>query len=125
MRVPTGINSARRPILSWLIRTIAAESPDIVSHTEYVVGPDHGRFLGELASAKLPPTVLTERVNGSNQVLLAATEPLTPGTVQGSTLNGSIPPNFLHVQMIGTGVEVIGFRMPPLRSITGWRLASR
>jgi len=32
--------------------------------------------------------------------------------VQGSTLNESIPPNFLHVQLIGKGLDVIGFRMP-------------
>ena len=104
--------AARRPIPPWLIRAIAAESPDVVSLTEYVVGPDHDRFLGELANSGLLHSALTARLNGSNQVLVASREPLTPGAVQGATFNENIPPNFLNVQMMGTGLDVIGFRMP-------------
>lgn len=63
--------AARHAIPDWVGTAIAAERPDAVVLTEYVVGPDHGRFTEELRELGLRHQDVTERVGRNNQVLLA------------------------------------------------------
>ena len=107
----------RRRIPSWLTHAIAAEAADVVSLTEYVVGPDHDRFLSELAGIGLLHTVLTTRVNGSNQVLLAARKTIMAGEIRPGAFHESVAPNFLHARLSDGSLDVIGFRMPAFKNV--------
>jgi exonuclease III len=93
-------------------RGIAAEQPDVVVLTEYVVGADHDRFLGELSAASLSHVAVSLRVGRSNQVLVAAHQPMELGLLVASGLHPSVQPNFHHVRLLVDDIEVIGFRMP-------------
>lgn len=104
--------AARRTIPTWISDAIAEQRPDAVVLTEYVLGPDHVSFLERLAAAGLAYHALTPRVGHSNQVLIAAGEPLDDGDLRAPALHTDVPPNFLHVRLRASDVEVIGFRMP-------------
>ena len=104
--------AARRPIPPWLGLAIAGENPDALVLTEYVVGPDHDRFVGELAAAGLTHTRFSERVGRSNQLLIAARSRLSLGTLRPSSVHDSLPPNFLHSMMEDGRLDLVGFRMP-------------
>jgi hypothetical protein len=96
----------------WVSRAIAAEAPDVVVLTEYVVGADHDRFLGELTAAGLSHSAVTSLVGRSNQVLVAARQPIEPGLLVAPDFHPSVRPNFQHVRLLVDAIEVIGFRMP-------------
>lgn len=95
----------------WIVSSIEGMSPDIVVLTEYVEGRDHGAFLDALSRAGLASVLLTRKLRGENQVLIAAREQLNPGELQPPPIHASVPQNMLHVVTAG-GLNVLGFRMP-------------
>jgi len=56
---------------------------------------------------------VTTRVGRSNQVLVAAREPIEAGGLAApDDIAESLPPNFLHVRLAETGMDLVAFRMP-------------
>jgi hypothetical protein len=85
--------AARRPVPRWISEAIAQQHADVVVLTEYVTGPDHERFVGELAAIGLPHVAKGERIGRENEVLIAAREPLATGTIQAPAIHPSVPSN--------------------------------
>jgi len=112
--------AARRTIPPWISQAIAAQAPDVVALNEYVDArdqvrcrADHQRFLDDLSAIGLTHHAMTARIGRSNQVLVAAREPIDSGTlVPAKDIHDSLPPNFLHVRLAESGTELIAFRMP-------------
>ncbi len=104
--------AARRKIPAWVSEAVGKEAPDVVILTEYVAGPDHERFLAELKGIGLGHAALTARIGRSNQVLIAARDAVEGGPLRAPDFEASVPPNFLHVVLPLTGLNVVGFRMP-------------
>ncbi len=100
-----------RGIPPWIAAALAAQEPDVVVLTEYVQGPDHARFVHELAAAGLTSMLCSTPVSGQNQVLIASREHLEPGWIVAPALAPSLPSNLLHARL-ESGLHVVGFRMP-------------
>ena len=103
--------AAIRKIPGWIAIAIADVAPQVLILTEYVTGPDHQRFTDELSKTDLPHLLGSDYVEGQNQVLIAAAEPMTRGTIVGSQIHTAVPPNALHVILSGSGSHCLGFRM--------------
>jgi len=71
--------AARRPVPRRISEAIARQEADVVVLTEYVIGPDHERFVGELAAIGCPHVAKTDRNGRENEVLIAAREPFARG----------------------------------------------
>lgn len=104
--------ASRRRIPTWIAEAIAVHAPDLVVLTEYVVGPDHGRFVEQLATARLDHTLTSTSTPRQNLVLVASRTRIFAGGILAPPLHPSVPPNFLHVEMADSGLQVLGFRMP-------------
>ncbi|MBM4247820.1 MAG: endonuclease/exonuclease/phosphatase family protein, partial [Deltaproteobacteria bacterium] len=112
--------AARQRIPVWIADAIAAQAPDVLALNEYVDGrdkatcrADHERFLDALDATGLTHRQVTTRVGRSNQVLVAAREPIEAGSlVAADDISDSLPPNFLHVRLVETGLDLVAFRMP-------------
>jgi Endonuclease/Exonuclease/phosphatase family len=102
--------AAERTIPPWIAGTIGGFSPHLVILTEYVQGPDHGSFLGQLADQGLPHSLLSGQVHRQNQILMASRDPLAQGHLIAPDIHPSVRPNFLH-GILGD-VDVFGFRLP-------------
>jgi endonuclease/exonuclease/phosphatase family metal-dependent hydrolase len=106
--------AARHKIPDWIAQTIGSFAPDVVVLTEYVTGPDHERFLGDLAAQRLGHAMCSGSVPRQNQILIASCTPMSAGTLHAPPLHAAVPPNFLHV--ITSGTNVFGFRLPSFES---------
>jgi endonuclease/exonuclease/phosphatase family metal-dependent hydrolase len=105
--------AARRRIPDWIVRAIVDQSPDVVVLTEYVMGPDHERFVMALRDAGFIGACTSDRPARQNQVFVAAREPLRRIDVPiWDCLSPAVPSNILHVQLQESGIDVVGFRMP-------------
>lgn len=104
--------ASKRRIPDWVASSILATSPDIVVLTEYVEGDDHAEFLKALRSGGLAGVLLTAKTNGENQVLIASREAFDEGELRAPPIYSSVPLNALHIKFQGTGLNVLGFRMP-------------
>lgn len=104
----------RRKIPAWIATALAAQQPDVVVLTEYVVGLDHERFVRELGALGLRAVRWSASVAGENQVLIAARESLESGWLVAPPLAPSLPSNLLHVRL-ESGLHVVGFRMPAFK----------
>jgi hypothetical protein len=80
--------------------------------TEYVEGDDHAEFLKALRSGGLARVLLTAKTKGENQVLIASREGFDEGALRAPAIYSSVPLNALHIKFQGTGLNVLGFRMP-------------
>lgn len=99
-----------RRIPEWIAAELRGQAPDAVLLSEYVEGPDHGRFVTEMALAGLSFASFSRRVEKQNQTAIFTILPQVPGTILASDLDPSITPNFLHAKVGGT--NLISFRMP-------------
>lgn len=104
--------AARRPIPEWLSVAIARWSADVVVLSEYVEGPDHDRFVGQLQAQGLLHSALTERRNGENQLLIASRAPTRRGHLVAPAIHSSVPSNALHVVVEESGMHMLGCRVP-------------
>ena len=109
--------AAKRKMPGWIAIAIADVAPQVLILTEYVTGPDHQRFTDELSKTDLPHLLGSDYVEGQNQVLIAAAEPMTRGTIVGPQIHPAVPPNALHVILSGSGIHCLGFRMPAFTGI--------
>ena len=107
--------AARRRIPDWVSTAISAMSPDTLVLTEYVEGPDHNSFLGELSKQGLQQVSTTVRPARQNQVLIATREPHTFGELQAPPIHAAVPSNVLHVRLDASGLQILGFRMPAFK----------
>jgi len=103
---------AKRKIPLWLSTYIAANTPTVLVLTEYVVGSDHDRFIKELYKIGLRYYSVSQSVSRQNQILIATKEPHLKGTLTLPSIHPAVPPNFLHVILKESGINIIGFRMP-------------
>lgn len=104
--------AARRSIPAWVAESLAAVRPDVAILTEYVPGLDHDRFCSELTALGLPFISASEFVQGNNSVLIGTREEHSPGPMKAPPIYESIPPNVLHVVLGGSGLNVLGIRIP-------------
>ena len=108
--------AARHALPPWLSTAIGNESPDVVVLTEYVVGPDHLRFVGDLESMGFSQPSVSERPKRQNQVLIATREPHVKRDLRVPVISQAVPSNVLSVGLERSGVSVVGFRMPAYKS---------
>jgi hypothetical protein len=90
-------------------------TPDVVLLSEYVEGPDHCRFVTEMAGNGLPHHSFSTRVQGQNQTAIFSRIPQAAGVKLATELDPSIAPNFLHSRIGGAGY--ISFRMPAFKTV--------
>lgn len=104
--------AARRRIPDWVAMAIVSHSPDVVVVTEYVEGPDHGRFLTALAEGGLKHSLVSPRTAKQNQVLIASNHALSRGMLRAPAIHPAVPPNAIETILEPSGLHVVGFRMP-------------
>ena len=104
--------AARRRMPEWIAAATSPWAADVVVLTEYVEGPDHDRFLGELDAQGLQHSAQTESRKGQNQVLIASRAPSRRGYLVAPAFHEFVPPNVLHVVLEESGVNVLGCRVP-------------
>lgn len=104
--------AARRAIPPWVSESLASVHPDVAILTEYVPGPDHGRFCADLIASGLRFISTSDYVRGNNSVLIATSEPHSPGSIKAPAIYESVPPNALHVELTTSHVHVLGIRIP-------------
>ncbi len=102
-----------------MAESLASLSPDIIVLTEYVQGASHDTFLRDLKSHGFPYVMLSEFKEKQNRILIASRTPLKAGDIQAPTdIIEAVPCNMLHVQLVVSGINIIGLRMPlPLTAI--------
>jgi endonuclease/exonuclease/phosphatase family metal-dependent hydrolase len=104
--------AAQRNVPGWIAEAIASFDPDAAILTEYVEGPDHRRFLADLAARGLTHVLLTEQTKKQNQVLIASREPQRLGDLAAPAIHPAVPPNALNVVLEDLGLHILGFRLP-------------
>lgn len=101
-----------KPIPPALVDGVLSLRPDVAIFTEYVSGPDHDVFGGELRTAGLILQLSTSARQGYNQVLVAARAAGSRGTLVPPDTLPHGASNCLHLSLEKPGLEVVGVRVP-------------
>ena len=108
---------SRSTAARWLCRRGRFLQPDVLSLNEYVHGDSRVELLTELTSAGLRHVLISNRLNGNNQVLVASRFPLAAGELQGpQSRDQGGESNFLHVRVPSHDLEFVGLRAPAYSS---------
>jgi endonuclease/exonuclease/phosphatase family metal-dependent hydrolase len=94
------------------IHALLSLRPDILVLTEYVHGPTRERFQDTLASHGIGQCLISGRVPGENQVLIASRSRLEPGPIRAPAIAPSVPSNALHTILPDQQFEILGIRVP-------------
>ena len=103
--------AARHAIPRCIVDEILEATPDVLLLSEYVVGQDHDRFCSDLKN-EADLTVSLSPQGYGNQFLLATKGGHKPGSIVGPNDIPWVPGNLQHAKLNGSGVNIIGFRMP-------------
>lgn len=101
---------------------LAKLSPDVIVLSEYVANPSQNHFRQELTDSGYHFLVATEYVDGENQVLVAARNPLAIGDIRGPMISPATRPNWLHVKISSIPLDLVGLRVPMFEIKGGSRL---
>src|SRR5690242_8235957 len=72
-----------RPIPQQFHQAVSLLSPDVLVLNEYVHGPTRDAMVEALKKEGLNPPLVSKRLNGQNQVLIASRRPAREGDVRG------------------------------------------
>jgi exonuclease III len=96
-----------------MAEALSSLSPDVVVLTEYIQGPTHDRFIGDLKSKGFPYVMLSPFEERRNRILISSRTPMKAGGIMGPTdIIDAVPFNVLHVVLEKYGVNILGLRMP-------------
>jgi len=93
-------------------RAIELLAPDILTLNEYVHGPTREAMVAALADMGLAQVLVTKRVEGHNQVLIASRTKLVAGDLAAPQVSVADSPNFLHVHLPAEDFELVAMRVP-------------
>lgn len=104
--------AARRRVPSWVTSAIASTGSDMIVLTEYVEGLDHEEFVRNLRSLGYPHVACSERAPRQNGVFIASREALRQLHLPVDSAPAPLASNHLMVELEGSGLRVLGIRMP-------------
>lgn len=92
---------------------IAELAPDVLLLNEYVHGSTREQLVLSLSDLGLSHLMVSQRLNGNNQILIASRFALELGDLLGpSTRDQGGKANFLHVRLPTERLELVGLRAP-------------
>ena len=101
------------PIPSSFVPAIRELSPDLLILNEYVHGTSRQDVLRDLNHIGLTSLLVSQRLNGNNQVLMLSRYELVQGSLNGPvSKDQGGESNFLHVLLPRQRIEVVGLRAP-------------
>lgn len=102
-----------RPITKQFHDAVSALAPDVLILNEYVHGPTRDAMIEALKGDGLEHHLVSARLNGHNQVLVASRYDIRQGDLRGPlTHDRGGESNFLHVIFPGLPLELVGVRVP-------------
>lgn len=102
---------SKKVIPETTFETLRYLRPHLVVLTEYVEGPSHAEMLRTLEGLGLAGVLLSPRIDGGNQVLVAGRSPASPGDLRAPPVR-SLQSNSLHAVFAESGLQVLAVRMP-------------
>ena len=94
------------------VSIIKALEPDVVVVNEYLDGSKQNRFKDGLREMGLRNISVSEKIEKSNQVLIASAEPHSAGDIKPPDVGRSSATNFHHVVFQDSDLEIVGLRVP-------------
>jgi len=102
-----------KPISPKVAKAVQEIAPDVLVLNEYVDGQSRQQLRADLEALGLVNQLVSERISGQNQVLIASRLPFEPGALRGpATQDGAGAANFLHVRLPSVNLDLIGIRVP-------------
>lgn len=100
-------------ISDGFLPALSALQPDLLSLNEYVHGESRTQLIADLTSLGLKHIMVSDRLNGNNQILVASKYPLVKGDLYSlQSKDQASESNFLHVVIPSQNFEFVGLRAP-------------
>lgn len=101
-----------KPIPDSVLKFFIDFKPDIIMLNEFIDGDSRISFKEKLTELGFHHQLTSPKIGKHNQVFCASKTPINLGDIHPPSISKSAETNFLHIKLLESEIELVGFRAP-------------